>query len=767
MAKLILNDLTNLTNEATAVASLNSNNAAVKTALENTLSRDGTSPNSMSAPLDMNSQRILNLPSPSQSLDPVRLIDLSSYVTSGTVPSTYNPKTYGAVANGVHDDTVAIHACIAAAASANGTVVLDDGTYAHASTIFWARQKLKVIALGANVVFLHTGTGVAHDFNGLIYGDPSQGVMRGVFGGPNRIQLKGNPAGGTTKLVYVTNWHASEMNIKGRDAQYIFWCDNAFGAPTGSAAVSSTFDIQIGANHDRAPFVVVPFEGVHLDSCHACVFPNLISEESTNYGLRLLGNCGGNNFFGGVTESIVQTGVRIETGCSKNNFYGFDSEGNNTGGGTGKDWIIEGSNNAFYGCAGAGTTPGSIVSGNSNTFNNTKFQSLNIQAGANFNDFTNCAFITAFTDSGTATRLMNISGGLGIADKMPFRGTVSNILAQNNDTSFSVTNSSATTSARATLIAGNDLGGGVFGAAASTYTDRPILANRAFVESGAGLGGIALNTGNASPIVFGINNTDVGRITTTGGLLLNGLTASSALATDVNKVLVSVANTGTGSNVLATSPTLVTPALGTPTALVLTNATGLPAASLTGLSSGLPNFLAVASSANLATAMTDETGSGSLVFGTSPNLTTPNIVGVTSGSNATAGSIGEFISGAILAGAAVALTTGNPANIVTLSLTAGDWDVWGSTGTTTGGTTVITTVDTTVTTTSAAQSIISATNPGLSRWAGSVTGVNLFLPANPQRISLSVTTNVFLVVTGVFTTSTLSAYGFIGARRVR
>jgi hypothetical protein len=46
--------------------------------------------------------------------------------------------------------------------------------------------------------------------------------------------------------------------------------------------------------------------------------------------------------------------------------------------------------------------------------------------------------------------------------------------------------------------------------------------------------------------------------------------------------LVSVTNTGTGNNVLATSPTLVTPALGTPSALVLTNATGLPAAQLTG-----------------------------------------------------------------------------------------------------------------------------------------------------------------------------------------
>jgi hypothetical protein len=58
------------------------------------------------------------------------------------------------------------------------------------------------------------------------------------------------------------------------------------------------------------------------------------------------------------------------------------------------------------------------------------------------------------------------------------------------------------------------------------------------------------------------------------GANISGLTASSAVATDISKNLVSVANTGTGDNVLATSPTLITPALGTPTALVGTNISG-------------------------------------------------------------------------------------------------------------------------------------------------------------------------------------------------
>ncbi len=64
MAKLNLSDLANLNNQATAVSTINANNTAIETALENTLSRDGTSPNSMSAQLDMNSNKIINLAGP-------------------------------------------------------------------------------------------------------------------------------------------------------------------------------------------------------------------------------------------------------------------------------------------------------------------------------------------------------------------------------------------------------------------------------------------------------------------------------------------------------------------------------------------------------------------------------------------------------------------------------------------------------------------------------------------------------------------------------
>ena len=95
-------------------------------------------------------------------------------------------------------------------------------------------------------------------------------------------------------------------------------------------------------------------------------------------------------------------------------------------------------------------------------------------------------------------------------------------------------------------------------------------------------------------------------------------------------------STGSGNNVLSTSPTLVTPILGTPTSATLTNATGLPLTTgvtgtlpvanggtgITSLGTGVATWLGTPSSANLIAAVTDETGSGSLVFGTTPTITT-------------------------------------------------------------------------------------------------------------------------------------------------
>lgn len=69
MAKLVLDDLANLRNETTVVARINSNLQKIEDALENTLSRDGTSPNTMQADLDVNGYFIRNHPEPVEETD--------------------------------------------------------------------------------------------------------------------------------------------------------------------------------------------------------------------------------------------------------------------------------------------------------------------------------------------------------------------------------------------------------------------------------------------------------------------------------------------------------------------------------------------------------------------------------------------------------------------------------------------------------------------------------------------------------------------------
>lgn len=87
MTKLVLTDVTNLENEATAVNTINANSNAIEAAIDNTLSRDGTAPNQMGAVLDMNSNRIINLPAPQANTDPLRFQDIGSVIgiTTGTM----------------------------------------------------------------------------------------------------------------------------------------------------------------------------------------------------------------------------------------------------------------------------------------------------------------------------------------------------------------------------------------------------------------------------------------------------------------------------------------------------------------------------------------------------------------------------------------------------------------------------------------------------------------------------------------------------------
>jgi hypothetical protein len=118
---------------------------------------------------------------------------------------------------------------------------------------------------------------------------------------------------------------------------------------------------------------------------------------------------------------------------------------------------------------------------------------------------------------------------------------------------------------------------------ATTWVETPLALNSTSVAGTLGVpnGGNGLSTATLGDIRYGSGTNTLaalaGNTTSTIQFLAQTGTGTVSAAPAWN------AATGTGNVVLSSSPTLVTPALGTPSALVLTNATALPAGALPAL----------------------------------------------------------------------------------------------------------------------------------------------------------------------------------------
>lgn len=167
---------------------------------------------------------------------------------------------------------------------------------------------------------------------------------------------------------------------------------------------------------------------------------------------------------------------------------------------------------------------------------------------------------------------------------------------------------------------------------------------------------------------------------------------------------------------------------------------------------------------------------------TNKTLTTPTVAqinntggvaieGTNTNDNATSGNVGEYVSSSILVGSAVSLTSTVAANVTSISLTAGDWDVWGQMVFDTTATTDFTALRAATSRTSATLAPQGDDTQGRSNYvkAAGATGFNgdNAFPVPLARMSLSATTTVYLVALCDFSSSTLAAYGYIAARRVR
>lgn len=259
--------------------------------------------------------------------------------------------------------------------------------------------------------------------------------------------------------------------------------------------------------------------------------------------------------------------------------------------------------------------------------------------------------------------------------------------------------------------------------------------------------------------------------------------AHSATTTPIQ--LLNPSGSTSGQAIVSTGPSTA-PAWGNVTATSLgSQAANTVVANFTG-SSASPTAFAMPScsasgSALLYTSGTGVTCGSSFAMTTGATFTgsitpsqTAGIVGTTTNNNANAGSVGEYVCAQVTnggspigcqtnSGTPVSLTSGTPGNITSVSLTAGDWDVSGAISFLPNSSTAIQLHATAVGTTSA-----SLGNDYQAALYSIAAGTGVPRQISPVvRISISSTTTVYLVGQANFTTSTLTAYGFIRARRVR
>lgn len=287
-------NLTDLAGGFASIATLNANSQKIETALENTLSRDGTTPNEMHAVLDMNSNRIINLHNPVGNTDAVPLSYLLTllstvstfasaatllYVTPGGVLTNVaanlsekvTPQDFGAVGNGIANDTISMKAffdyCIATLARGfikRGTYLIDEGVLLfNCNTVDTPWPLIKTAGFKA-VIFKGSGFADAPLIkitNGTSVSSAGRFWYGGCLGGISYTSVA--PLGGAS------NRHALSLTgIWGAKFGYIYASNMQ-----GSALYIPT--ATFGGNPDPNAVLTCDFEAVEAVFCDGRAITNM------------------------------------------------------------------------------------------------------------------------------------------------------------------------------------------------------------------------------------------------------------------------------------------------------------------------------------------------------------------------------------------------------------------------------------------------------------------------------------------------------------
>ena len=186
-------------------------------------------------------------------------------------------------------------------------------------------------------------------------------------------------------------------------------------------------------------------------------------------------------------------------------------------------------------------------------------------------------------------------------------------------------------------------------------------------------------------------------------------------------------------------------------------------------------FSSVASSVNNIIVQNNSTGNAPVVYvdGADSNIIFQlagkgtggvSLKGTGTNNNAPGGYVGEFVSNVVATASPVSLTNGTPANVTSISLTAGDWDVWGNVSSAFTGAS-----GSAGAYSSCWISTTSATQPDLSLVSLSSITINDYsnvsLPAPQLRLSINSTTTVYLSVLAYFSTAGTACGGIYARRR--